>query len=55
MTLQCSDRLRGRGGFSRAIGEMGEELGAAVHLDQAPLKYDGLSLQKSGSAKLKSE
>ncbi len=33
----------GAGGFSSAIGEMGEELGAEVHLDQAPLKYDGLS------------
>ncbi len=33
----------GAGGFSSAIGEMGEKLGAAVHLDQAPLKYEGLS------------
>jgi phosphoribosylformylglycinamidine synthase II len=33
----------GAGGFSSAVGEMGEKLGAAVHLDQAPLKYDGLS------------
>ncbi|MGL4552602.1 MAG: AIR synthase-related protein, partial [Gemmataceae bacterium] len=33
----------GAGGFSSAVGEMGAELGAAVDLDQAPLKYDGLS------------
>jgi phosphoribosylformylglycinamidine synthase subunit PurSL len=33
----------GAGGFSSAIGEMGSELGAEVHLDRAPLKYDGLS------------
>jgi phosphoribosylformylglycinamidine synthase len=33
----------GAGGFSSAIGEMGEHLGAAVHLDKAPLKYQGLS------------
>lgn len=33
----------GAGGFSSAVGEMGEKLGAAVHLNQAPLKYDGLS------------
>jgi phosphoribosylformylglycinamidine synthase II len=33
----------GAGGFSSAVGEMGEKLGAAVHLDQAPLKYEGLS------------
>ncbi len=33
----------GAGGFSSAVGEMGEQLGADVHLDQAPLKYDGLS------------
>jgi phosphoribosylformylglycinamidine synthase len=33
----------GAGGFSSAIGEMGEKLGAEVHLDRAPLKYDGLS------------
>src|SRR4029077_10990179 len=30
-------------GFSSAVGEMGQELGAIVHLDRAPLKYDGLS------------
>ena len=33
----------GAGGFSSAVGEMGAELGAEVHLDRAPLKYDGLS------------
>lgn len=33
----------GAGGFSSAVGEMGEKLGAEVHLDQAPLKYQGLS------------
>src|SRR5207302_1091367 len=33
----------GAGGFSSAVGEMGAALGAVVHLDQAPLKYEGLS------------
>jgi phosphoribosylformylglycinamidine synthase II len=33
----------GAGGFSSAIGEMGKDLGAEVHLDRAPLKYDGLT------------
>jgi phosphoribosylformylglycinamidine synthase len=33
----------GAGGFSSAVGEMGEKLGAVVQLDQAPLKYAGLS------------
>ena len=33
----------GAGGFSSAVGEMGEKLGAVVDLDQAPLKYEGLS------------
>src|SRR6202011_1968302 len=33
----------GAGGFSSAVGEMGAELGAAVDLDRAPLKYAGLS------------
>jgi len=32
----------GAGGFSSAVGEMGEETGAEVYLDAAPLKYDGL-------------
>jgi phosphoribosylformylglycinamidine synthase len=33
----------GAGGFSSAVGEMGEALGAEVHLERAPLKYQGLS------------
>ena len=33
----------GAGGFSSAVGEMGADLGAAVDLETAPLKYDGLS------------
>ena len=33
----------GAGGFSSAVGEMGATIGAEVHLDRAPLKYDGLS------------
>jgi phosphoribosylformylglycinamidine synthase len=33
----------GAGGFSSAVGEMGEKLGAEVWLDKAPLKYEGLS------------
>ncbi len=33
----------GAGGFSSAVGEMGEALGASVELDKAPLKYAGLS------------
>ncbi len=33
----------GAGGFSSAVGEMGEEIGAEVWLDCAPVKYDGLS------------
>ena len=33
----------GAGGFSSAVGEMGERLGARVTLDTAPLKYDGLT------------
>jgi len=33
----------GAGGFSSAIGEMGEKLGASVSLQRAPLKYAGLS------------
>ncbi|MAJ27906.1 hypothetical protein CBD41_00705, partial [bacterium TMED181] len=32
----------GAGGFSSAVGEMGEETGADVYLERAPLKYDGL-------------
>lgn len=33
----------GAGGFSSAVGEMGEEIGAEVWLDKCPLKYEGLS------------
>ena len=33
----------GAGGFSSAVGEMGEETGAEVWLDKAPLKYRGLT------------
>ena len=33
----------GAGGFSSAVGEMGESLGAEVNLERAPLKYAGLS------------
>jgi phosphoribosylformylglycinamidine synthase II len=33
----------GAGGFSSAVGEMAEKIGAEVWLDRAPLKYQGLS------------
>ncbi|MCH2210416.1 MAG: phosphoribosylformylglycinamidine synthase subunit PurL [Fuerstiella sp.] len=33
----------GAGGFSSAVGEMGEATGAEVWLDRCPLKYSGLS------------
>ena len=33
----------GAGGLSSAVGEMGEQLGAEVHLERVPLKYEGLS------------
>ena len=33
----------GAGGFSSAVGEMGEKIGAEVWLEKAPLKYAGLS------------
>ncbi len=33
----------GAGGFSSAVGEMGEHLGAEVWLERVPLKYEGLS------------
>jgi len=33
----------GAGGFSSAVGEMGEKVGAQVTLEAAPLKYAGLS------------
>ncbi len=48
--LQCRDRDLysaltdcGAGGFSSAVGEMGEKTGARVELTNAPLKYAGLS------------
>ncbi len=33
----------GAGGYSSAVGEMGEEIGAEVWLEKVPLKYQGLS------------
>ena len=33
----------GAGGFSSAVGEMGEKIGVEVELSHAPLKYEGLS------------
>ena len=33
----------GAGGLSSAVGEMAARLGAEVHLDRVPLKYEGLS------------
>ncbi|MBU1934396.1 phosphoribosylformylglycinamidine synthase subunit PurL [Patescibacteria group bacterium] len=33
----------GAGGFSSAVGEMGQDLGAEVYLEKAPLKYQGLT------------
>ena len=32
----------GAGGFSSAVGEMGEHIGAEVHLERVSLKYEGL-------------
>jgi phosphoribosylformylglycinamidine synthase len=32
----------GGGGLSSAVGEMGKDLGATVHLEKVPLKYQGL-------------
>ncbi len=50
VVLQARDRVLynaitdcGAGGFSSAVGEMGEEIGAVVWLDRVPLKYAGLS------------
>jgi phosphoribosylformylglycinamidine synthase len=47
--LQARDRYLyrsitdcGAGGFSSAIGEMGQDTGAEVHLENVPLKYKGL-------------
>ena len=36
----------GAGGFSSAVGEMGEEIGAEVWLEKIPLKYEGLSYKE---------
>jgi phosphoribosylformylglycinamidine synthase len=33
----------GAGGFSSAVGEMGQDIGAEVWLERVPLKYEGLS------------
>ena len=33
----------GAGGLSSAVGEMGEKLGAEVHIEKVPLKYEGLT------------
>ena len=33
----------GAGGFSSAVGEMGEQTGAEVHLERVSLKYEGLA------------
>jgi len=33
----------GAGGLSSAVGEMGEQIGAEVHIDRVPLKYAGLT------------
>ena len=33
----------GAGGFSSAVGEMGQEIGAEVWLERVPLKYEGLT------------
>jgi phosphoribosylformylglycinamidine synthase len=33
----------GAGGFSSAVGEMGKDVGAVVHLERAPVKYAGLT------------
>ena len=32
----------GAGGFSSAIGEIGEDIGVTINLEKAPLKYEGL-------------
>jgi phosphoribosylformylglycinamidine synthase II len=41
--LYCAVTDCGAGGFSSAIGELGEKTGAIVDLEKAPLKYKGLS------------
>jgi phosphoribosylformylglycinamidine synthase len=42
-TATNSTAVQGAGGFSSAIGELGERTGADVELKHAPLKYAGLS------------
>ncbi len=42
MNLYNSITDCGAGGLSSAVGEMGEELGAEIHLEKVPLKYEGL-------------
>ncbi|MCX5681011.1 MAG: AIR synthase-related protein, partial [Candidatus Omnitrophica bacterium] len=36
----------GAGGFSSAVGEMGQELGCRVDLEKAPTKYEGLNYEE---------
>ncbi len=50
VVLQARDRRLftaltdcGAGGFSSAVGEMGADVGAVVHLERVPLKYEGLT------------
>jgi phosphoribosylformylglycinamidine synthase subunit PurSL len=43
MGLYSSITDCGAGGLSSAVGELGAEVGAEVHLDRVPLKYAGLS------------
>ncbi len=43
MNLYTSITDCGAGGLSSAVGEMGEETGAEVYLEQIPVKYKGLS------------
>ncbi|MGC3967534.1 MAG: AIR synthase related protein [Pirellulales bacterium] len=45
----------GAGGFSSAVGEMGEEIGAEVWLDRCPVKYDGLSYTEIWISEAQSE
>ena len=43
MGLYSSITDCGAGGLSSAVGEMGEQIGAEVHIDRVPLKYAGLT------------
>lgn len=36
----------GAGGFSSAVGEMGQQLGCRVYLEKAPTKYQGLNYEE---------